>query len=271
MKKLALAAALTFAFAGSASAADLAARPYVKAPVAPLAVYNWTGFYVGVNGGWAFDGWDDDKTGNHVAFSAGLAPAVAGGAVAPFLNTKHEGGFGGGQIGYNWQAGQFVFGLETDIQGADIGKTSSVFFPGGGGFVPTLSSGRDHIDWFGTARARAGFAVNQILLYATGGAAYGGVHSSASVVGNPTTTGNFAGSFSDTRFGWVAGAGVEWAFAPNWTVKGEYLHVDLGSDNVVITDPQFPGTTATYHFRHAFDAGRVGINYKFGGPVVAKY
>src|SRR5437899_1100792 len=136
MKKLALAAALTFAFAGAASAADLAARPYVKAPVAPLAVYNWTGFYVGVNGGWAFDGWDDDKTGNLVAFSAGLAPAVAGGAVAPFLNTKHEGGFGGGQIGYNWQAGQFVFGLETDIQGADIGKTSSVFFPGGGGFVP---------------------------------------------------------------------------------------------------------------------------------------
>src|SRR5689334_17433089 len=123
MKKVVFLAAAIL-FPGAASAADMAVKARPLPPPAPI--FTWTGFYIGVNGGWAFDGWDDDRTGNLVAFSPALAPAVAGGAVAPFLNTRHEGGFGGGQIGYNWQAGQFVFGLETDIQGADIGRTSSV-------------------------------------------------------------------------------------------------------------------------------------------------
>jgi outer membrane immunogenic protein len=106
----------------------------------------------------------------------------------------------------------------------------------------------------------------------TGGAAFGGVHSSVSNVYNPTTFGNFFGTSSDTRFGWVVGAGVEWAFSPNWSVKGEYLHVDLGSSNVTMLDPvNFPLDRATYHFRSEFDAVRVGINYRFGGPVVARY
>src|SRR5437667_7594442 len=173
-KKIALAAAAaSLMFAGAASAADMAPR-YTKAPppvVAPI--YNWTGFYIGVNGGWAFDGWSDN-TGTIVA-NTGLAAQIAAGAVPSFLGANHEGGFGGGQIGYNWQVNQFVFGLETDIQGSDIGKTSTIFVPGGV-FNPTTSTGRDHIDWFGTARARLGFAANTALFYVTGGAAYGGVH-----------------------------------------------------------------------------------------------
>jgi outer membrane immunogenic protein len=254
---------------GAASAADMAvkARP---APLPPPCI--WCGFYIGVNGGWAFDGWDDGRTGDLVFFTAGFNNAVANGGTPRNLGVNREGGFGGGQIGYNWQSGQFVFGLEADIQGADIGRTNTVIFPGGGGTNPSVSTGRDHIDWFGTARARLGLAVNTALFYVTGGAAFGGVHSSVSNVFNPAVTGNFFGTSSDTRFGWVAGAGVEWAFAPNWSVKGEYIHVDLGSDNVNMFDPvNFPLDRATYRFHHQFDAVRVGVNYKFGGPVVAKY
>src|SRR5262245_54206670 len=203
--------------AGAASAADMAVKARPLPPPAPI--FTWTGFYIGVNGGWAFDGWDDN-IGNLVAFSPGFATAVAAGAAPRFLGTNHEGGFGGGQIGYNWQVNQFVFGLETDIQGADIGRTSTVLFPGDANFFPTVSTGRDHIDWFGTARVRLGLAANTALFYVTGGAAYGGVNSSASVISNPTTGGIFTGSSSDTRFGWVVGAGVEWAFTPNWTIKG---------------------------------------------------
>jgi outer membrane immunogenic protein len=271
MKKITLAvAAASILFTGAASAADLR-RPAVKAPppvVAPI--YSWTGFYIGVNGGWAFDGWSD-STGDLIA-NTGLAGQVAAGTVPRFLGANHEGGFGGGQIGYNWQMNQFVLGVEADIQAADIGKTNTFIVPPVGIFVQTTNTGRDHIDWFGTARVRLGLAANTALFYVTGGAAYGGVNSSASVVGTPPGTGTFVGSFSDTRFGWAAGAGVEWAFAPNWSVKAEYLHVDLGSDNVVIADPAFPGFTATYRFHHEFDAVRVGLNYKWGGgPVVAKY
>ncbi|WP_128967863.1 outer membrane protein [Bradyrhizobium guangdongense] len=269
MKKIAMTFLATTAMVSAASAADLAAR-YNKAPP-PLAAaaYNWTGLYIGVNGGWAFS---SSGTGDLVASDPLLAPAIAAGGVPTNRDAKHQGGFGGGQIGYNWQMNQFVFGLEADIQGADIGRTNATFFPGGGGIVPINNTARDHIDWFGTARARLGFAANTALFYVTGGAAFGGVQSSVSSISAPPFPGStFSGSSSDTRFGWSAGAGVEWAFAPNWTVRGEYLHVDLGRNDVAMNDPAAPGVTATYRFHHEFDAVRVGVNYKFGGPVVAKF
>jgi outer membrane immunogenic protein len=168
----------------------------------------------------------------------------------------------------NW-----LLGVEADIQGADIGRTSTVAFPGGGGLVPSVSTGRDHIDWFGTLRGRAGVTAGPALFYATGGLAYGGVRTSVTNVFTPVTSGNFAGSDSSTRVGWAAGAGVEWGFAPNWTVRGEYLHVDLGRSNVTMFDPvNFPTDSATYRFNHVVDAVRVGVNYRFGPTaVVAKY
>jgi len=271
MKTKLILSAVTALLAGvsAASAADLAARPYTKAPMAPMvAVYNWTGFYIGVNGGGAWG----NSSGTLDSFTAGFTQAVADGGTPALLGAKHEGYFGGGQIGYNWQATNFVFGLEADIQGADIGRTTTVIFPGGGLTNPSVSTGRDHIDWFGTARGRVGFAVNNVLLYGTGGFAFGGVQTSVSNVYNPTTSGNFFGSSSDTRTGWAAGAGIEWGFAPNWTVKGEYLHIDLGSSNTTIVDPvNFPAESATYRFHHELDTARIGVNYKFGGPVVAKY
>ena len=249
-----------------ASAADMA----VKAPpmAAPAAIYNWTGWYVGVNGGYAWD----DSTGSLSSFTPDFTAAVTAGGTPSFLGAKHEGAFGGGQVGYNWQTGLWLFGLEADIQGADIGRTSTVLFPGGGGIVPSVSTGRDHIDWFGTARGRVGVAVNNVLFYGTGGLAYGGVRTTISNIFTPGTSGTFNGSSSDTRVGWAAGAGLEWGFAPNWSLKGEYLHVDLGSSNTTMFDPvNFPLSSATYRFHHQFEAVRVGVNYRFGGPVVAKY
>lgn len=258
---------------GAASAADMAVKaPMYKAPP-PVAVYSWNGWYVGVNGGYAWD----NSTGNLNAFSTtppgdNFGPAVAAGGTPSFLGAKHEGGFGGAQVGYNWQMTNWLLGAEADIQGADIGRTSTIVFPGGGGIVPSVSTGRDHLDWFGTVRGRVGFVASTVLFYGTGGFAYGGVRSSVTNVFTPGTAGTFAGSSSDTRFGWVAGAGVEWGFAPNWSVKGEYLHIDLGSSNTTMFDPvNFPGAFATYRFHHELDTVRVGVNYHFAGPVVAKY
>ena len=264
-----VAVAVSIGSFASAMAADMPVKA-VKAPPAPPCV--WCGWYVGANGGWAWN----DSTGGLTAFSTtggnDFTPVVAAGGTPSFLGAKHEGGFGGGQFGYNWQVTNWLFGFEADIQGADIGKTSTVVFPGGGGFSPSVSTGRDHIDWFGTVRGRVGVTLNNVLLYGTGGLAYGGVNSTATNVFTPATSGTFSGSSGDTRFGWAAGAGVEWLFAPNWSVKGEYLHVDLGSSNTTVLDPvNFPGAFATYHFHHEFESARVGVNYHFGGPVVAKY
>ena len=249
-------------------AADLAARPYTKAPAVVVdPAYNWSGWYVGVNGGWAWG----NTTGDRVATSADLLPAVAIGTV-PNLNAKHEGGFGGAQAGYNWQTGNWVFGIETDIQGSDIGRTTTtvVPFPVAPGL--STSTGRDHMDWFGTFRGRIGIAANNVLFYGTAGAAYGGVHITANDIGSVPGSGTFTSSTSDTLFGWAAGAGIEWGVTPNWTVKGEYLHIDLGSTNVNARDLVLtPASFITYRFRHQVDLARVGINYKFGGPVVARY
>ena len=196
----ATASLLSIATMGAASAADMAvkARPAVPPP-API--YSWTGWYAGVNGGWAFD---TTSTGSLVAFTPPFAGAVTAGGTPSFLGAKHEGGFGGGQVGYNWQMSNWLLGVEADIQGADIGRTSTVIFPGGGGIVPSVSTGRDHIDWFGTLRGRAGFTAGPALFYATGGLAYGGVRTSVTNVFTPVTSGNFAGSDSSTRVGWAA-------------------------------------------------------------------
>ena len=267
MNKVLLAASILAIGVSGASAADLPARTYTKAPVLEAA-YNWSGWYAGGNAGYSFS----DTTGSLAAFSAGFAVPVAGGAAPQFLNTRHEGGFGGGQAGYNWQMGRWLVGLEADIDAADIGRTSLVSFPGGAGLDPTSSTGRDHIDWFGTFRGRFGVTANNVLFYGTAGLAFGGTHTSATIVDLLSVrNGNFIGSTSDTRVGWAAGAGIEWGLARNWTLKAEYLHVDLGNTNVTLSDPNFPGNTAVYRFNHQFDTVRLGANYLFGGPVVAKY
>jgi len=269
-KLLLTAAVVSFGLASHVRAADM---PFpVKAPPMPSCI--WCGWYAGANGGY---GWSDvtgrisnfSTTPNDVSF----APALAAGALPSFFGIKPEGGFGGGQVGYNWLMSNWLLGVEADLQGADVGHTNSIAFPGAPEFDSTLSTGRDHIDWFGTARGRLGLTVGKVLFYGTAGLAYGGVSSSVSALDtHPGVSLDFTGSSSETRFGWAGGAGMEWMFAPNWSVKGEYLHVDLGSSNTTITDPvNAPGGFATYRFHHEFDSVRAGLNYHFGGPLVAKY
>jgi outer membrane immunogenic protein len=213
MKKILLASVALFGFAGAASAADLPMRSAPPAPiVAAVPVFTWTGFYVGVNAGY---GWHNDDN----ATAVGVPAGVVGVGSVP----GNDGFVGGGQIGYNYQIGSFVVGLEADLQWADLGGSngSATFPPQWAfyGFEPAGAAGG--IDWFGTVRARAGVAFDRALIYATGGFAYGG----------SDDNNDFFSNDDDVRTGWVLGAGVEYAFTNNLTAGIEGLWVNLDNDN----------------------------------------
>ena len=216
-----LAALAVAAILGTAAhAADLPSRfaPAAAPVVAAVPVFTWTGFYVGVNAGYGWNTNDDDVVINGTAFEV-----------------DDEGGFvGGAQIGYNYQIGSFVVGLETDIQYADIGGDTT---------LPGLDSNDDDDNWFGTVRGRAGYAFDRALIYATGGLAYGKISN------------GFSNS-DDTNFGWTLGAGVEYAFTNNLTAKVEGLYVNLEQDDDDV--PNISGKDET-----EFGVIRAGLNYKF--------
>ncbi|HEX7882193.1 MAG TPA: outer membrane beta-barrel protein [Afipia sp.] len=286
MRKLLIAAAASLAFAGTASAADLGARPYTKAPVAP--VFTWAGLYAGVQAGYV---WGDTSTSNavtcgapgsafvYVCNSTNVANATA--IVNSLGGTDNKGGFtGGGHVGFNWQNSALVYGVEADLSAFDFrsSQRGTGLFPFGGGggaalggntFLVTTSASSD---WLATLRARLGWAVAPTaLIYVTGGAAFSDVKVSNTYRDNHSTVdfdGAGASSTSSLRAGWTVGGGLEWAFAPNWTVRGEYLYVDLGKVDTVtlITNPLgHPGestpftTTATLRASIA----RAGVSYKF--------
>ncbi|PVE21690.1 porin family protein [Microvirga sp. KLBC 81] len=214
-----LAALAVAAILGTAAhAADLPSR-FAPAPVVAAApVFTWTGFYAGVNAGYGWNTNDDDVVINGTAYEV-----------------DDEGGFvGGGQVGYNYQIGSFVLGLETDIQYADIGGDNN---------IPSLNSDGDDDNWFGTVRARAGYAFDRALIYATGGLAYGKISN------------GFSNS-DDTSVGWTLGAGVEYAFTDNLTAKVEGLYVNLEQDDDDL--PVVAGSDET-----EFGVIRAGLNYKF--------
>src|SRR5215475_2782827 len=205
MKKQMLAiAVVAAAAAGSAAAADLprGPAPYYYPPVA--SIYNWTGFYAGLNLGYEWG-----KVNNISINPGGVA--------------------GGGQIGFNWQTGQWVFGAETDIQASAADDT----------FAPWKFSN----PWFGTLRGRVGYAVNNILLFGTAGFAYGNLRASAGGLDE-----------SKTLTGWTAGLGMEVGFTPNWSAKVEYLYMDLGNRVYTLTGTD-NGLQASYL--------RIGVNYHF--------
>ncbi|MGH6684445.1 MAG: outer membrane protein [Pseudolabrys sp.] len=192
MKRLVLAGLGVLAvvtMVGSASAADLPRRQTMptKAPLYE-APYNWTGLYVGINGGY---GWGTSDV------------------AAPFPGSfDTTGGLVGGTLGYNWQMGQAVFGLEGDIDWTDL--------RGSGACGVTTCEIRN--DWLSTVRGRLGFAVNRFLPFVTGGAAFGNIKNSIAGVGDA----------DETKAGWTLGGGVEAAIAGPWTAKIEYLYADLG-------------------------------------------
>jgi outer membrane immunogenic protein len=206
------------------------------------------------------------RTGNRGIINSGNATLNAGVGVPVGLDIGPGGVIGGGQVGCNYQTGQIVLGIETDIQGNGIRGNSTIYFPSPNGGITdaTTANGQEQIRWFATARARVGFTpIKSLLLYGTGGLAYGGVSSSATLVLTPPTDGNYAGSTSETKVGWTAGIGGEYAFANNWSVKLEYLYLDLGTTNVRMVDPGRPGTFIDYAFPHRDNIFRVGLNYKF--------
>jgi outer membrane immunogenic protein len=249
--------------ATGALAADLAVKQpvYTKAPVYVEPIFNWTGFYVGGNLGYSWGRSSDTST---------LTSNTGTVLLTSSDKTDLNGIVGGGQIGYNWQMQNWVFGLEADIQGTgEKGSRAYTFTPVGffaAAPTPTLFSLEQKIDWFGTVRGRIGIlAAPKVLLYATGGLAYGDIASNETV-GTATPQ---AFSQSHTNVGWTLGAGIEGAIGGNWTAKLEYLYVDLGtaSGSFVLAG----NAVSSYSSRITDNILRAGVNYHFGGPVVAKY
>jgi outer membrane immunogenic protein len=228
-----LLAALLASVAVPAAAADLpTAKP---APMFVPPVYNWTGFYVGLNAGVAWG------SGGNVT----VTPTLDG--VKQFGEGGRSGFAGGGQIGYNIQSGAFVYGIETDLDGVAIGHHVNC---GPYGFLCTSNGGGG---WVGTTRARLGYAIDRVLIYATGGVAYGGINSQP------------IGGNASSNVGWTVGGGVEYAFDPHWTVKLEGLYVNLNVSAKTVQGT-FNGVTYTASASGTGNGGglvRAGINYKF--------
>lgn len=266
MKTILTAAAIAVLGGSSAFAADLPARTYTKAPVMVSPAYSWTGFYLGVNAGGI---WGSDP----VTFDPIFAGAPAGlpaFAAANGSSTLHPSGFtGGGQVGYNWQSSNWVIGLEADINYARLAKSvtsATLTFPATSDFFFVTSTTSN---WMATVRPRLGYAFDRTLLYVTGGLALSEINFAQSITFLPAVA--FAsGTTTSTRAGWTVGGGAEYAFAPNWSAKLEYLHSDFGSLSFAsTTNNALINFTSSAHFRT--DLVRVGLNYKFGGPVIARY
>lgn len=247
---LGLVAALAASASATANAADLAARPYTKAPPMEVAAYNWSGFYLGVNGGggWTRSCWDI---------------LVPGGAVAPEGCNNVSGGTVGGQIGYRWQAASWVFGLEAQGNWADFtgSRVSDQFI-----LVPGDATQRTSVRGFGLFTGQVGYTWNNVLLYVKGGAAVTDNRYEHRVV----ATGAVFDSASDTRWGGVAGVGLEYGFTPNWSVAVEYDHLFMGDHTLTLTNAAGLASTVD-RIRQDVDVATVRLNYRWGGPVVARY
>jgi outer membrane immunogenic protein len=263
MKRILGGMVVAAALSGSAFAADLGARSYDKAPaMAPAG--NWSGLYVGGNLGYGWGSGDTD-------FSFLPSPAVFE-VNNTSLRARSTGVIGGAQLGYNWQIGSVVTGLEADIQGSGIKGSARAtptftrtFLPDPNGVL----SSEQKLSWFGTVRGRVGVTVTpELLLYGTGGLAYGHVDASASWVQSLQGFVQEApASVRKTNIGWTAGAGAEWMFARNWSAKLEYLYVDLGSASAIgdVTRNQVlnPLLKAGYTWRTQENIVRAGVNYHF--------
>jgi outer membrane immunogenic protein len=315
MKRALSVAALVVALTGSALAADLPsykAPPPPPLPPPPL----WSGFYVGLNAGGTWGGSNNIWTSSAPLFSA---PGAGGAATlyaaysalgASGVSQGNTSGFiGGGQIGYNWQfwGGRLVAGVEADIQGVASSNSNKTSVTAAGAFpfiaaseiVTTAITTSKRLDYIGTVRGRLGWLFTPTLLvYGTGGLAYGGVSVSTGIAQFNNDCAQFpanciagaafsSGSFSDTRVGWTAGGGLEWMFMPNWSAKVEYLYYDLGnvsysagvlttlnSTLTALPAGSIAGVVSQSQTRFNGNIVRAGVNYHFNwgaAPIVAKY
>jgi outer membrane immunogenic protein len=262
----AIVATTALAFTQLAAAADLG-RPVYKAPPPPLPppIYNWTGFYIGGNGGYA---WGGSNVSTTVA-SAGtyfVATDVLQIDASGQGNIRPNGGTGGIQAGYNWQAGNFVYGAEVDFDALSLSGSRSIttqYLAAAGSFFTINQSIKT--DWLFTARPRVGLATNNWLWYVTGGVAVTDLKFSN--VFTDTFAAAFEdGSISKTKAGWVIGGGVEYGFTQNWSLKAEYLHMDFGNVSSTGAVPAIGGTGGAQLNNSAdlkVNLVRAGINYRF--------
>jgi outer membrane immunogenic protein len=263
MKKLFLSGVVFTALAvGPALAADLPRKAPAYMPPPPP--FSWTGFYIGVNAGGAWADNDFTSTPNNAWLVAEGPAEVAflSGLQSPSFG--NSGFTGGGQIGYNWQVNQWVFGLEADIRWMDLSDSKTVgpvVGPFGNATVVNTSTKNE---WVATFRPRLGYAWDRTLLYVTGGLAVGNVQASLNVI-RPVTGYNSFGSVDDTQAGWTVGGGIEWAFAPHWSIKAEYLYVDLGDVNFTTasTNGLFPTFNESVSVSSKLNIATVGLNYRF--------
>jgi outer membrane immunogenic protein len=315
MKKALSVAALLVALTGSALAADLPsykAPPPPPLPPPPL----WSGFYVGLNAGGTWGGSNNIWTSSAPIYSSpGFAPASLYAAYSALgasgVSQGNTSGFiGGGQIGYNWQfwGGRLVAGVEADIQGVAGSNSNNTSVTAAGAFpffgapseiITTAITTSKRLDYIGTVRGRLGWLFTPTLLvYGTGGLAYGGVSVSTGIAQFNNDCAQIpaaclagaafsSGAFSDTRVGWTVGGGLEWMFMPNWSAKVEYLYYDLGNvsysagllstlNSTITALPagSIAGVVSQSQTRFNGNIVRAGVNYHFNwgaAPIVAKY
>jgi outer membrane immunogenic protein len=250
--------AVAMGLSAPAIAADMAARPYTKAPAPAIAtIYDWSGFYIGINGGGGSSHtcWDFVTPATGVLVGEGCHNAT--------------GGTVGGQIGYRWQSANWVFGLEGQGNWADFrGDNVSTLFPGTA--LVTGDRNRSRIDAFGLITGQVGYAWNNVLFYVKGGAAVvGDKYDIYAATGTPGA-GALLASARETRWGGTVGAGLEFGFAPNWSLGFEYDHIFLGDRTIGFTTPP-GGVFGSDRIRQDVDMGLVRLNYRWGGPVIARY
>ena len=266
MNKTFLAVSILAVSAVSASAADLAARPYFRAPAVAVAAYDWSGFYIGANGGgaWSRKCWDV------VPFSIDLF------FIPPFTVAGNEGchtasgATAGGQIGYRWQSAAFLFGVEAQGNWADLSGSNAsqvALFAG--------TANRSRIDAIGLFTGQVGYSWNAFLLYVKGGAAVARDKYDSFLTAplGPLPTGFVSNRGSETRWGGVVGIGGEYTLSRNWSFALEYDHLFMGDRNVAMTyDPAFiAALNHNERIRQDVDMVTARINYRFSGPLVAKY
>jgi outer membrane immunogenic protein len=239
MRKIILAASAALVSATSAFSADLSPLPPAPPPLPP-----WTGVYIGANAGGAIGVASSD-------FSVGGTPFAS-------VDNSLTGAVAGGQVGYNWQSGPMVYGLETDIQWSNAKGTLSAPCAAGLCGLALTANYSQEVSWFGTVRARVGYAQGGWLIYATGGYAYGQLVTDANASAGPASASFSAKDFVD---GWTAGGGIEVQVMPRWSVKGEYLYMDLGRANHTFVFTGVPAVTDSAHV--TLNIVRAGVNFRF--------
>jgi outer membrane immunogenic protein len=232
------------ALSGIAIAADMRPPPAPPA-AAPYERPAWSGFYFGGNGGGGFGNADNDFR-------------VAGGPTFASVSQSLKGALGGGQIGYNWQSGAWVLGVEADFQASSLKGHISTPCLAPFCALPLTASYSQEVSWFGTVRGRIGYAQAGWLLYATGGYAYGRVETNASASAGALTA---SSNVNETDNGWTVGGGTEVMLLPQWSVKVEALYVDLGTKNTTYVFAGLPTINDSKHV--TFSIARAGLNFRF--------